>query len=42
MSVVTVSPKFQVVSPKQYGAVVWTMDADFSGLAGVRYFPKRK
>lgn len=27
---------------KQYGATVWTMDADFSGLPGVRYFPKRK
>ena len=27
---------------KQYGATVWTMDADFSGLTGVRYFPKRK
>ncbi|MBA4083152.1 MAG: VapC toxin family PIN domain ribonuclease [Erythrobacter sp.] len=27
---------------KQYGATVWTMDADFSRLAGVRYFPKRK
>ncbi len=22
------------------GAVVWTQDADFDGLAGVRYFPK--
>lgn len=27
---------------KQYGAAIWTMDADLSGLAGVRYFPKRK
>lgn len=27
---------------RQYGAVVWTMDADFSELAGVRYFPKRQ
>jgi len=27
---------------KQYGATVWTMDADFSRLTGVRYFPKRK
>jgi len=27
---------------RQYGATVWTMDADFSGLVGVRYFPKRK
>lgn len=27
---------------KQFGAAIWTMDADFSGLAGVRYFPKRK
>ena len=27
---------------KQYRAIVWTMDADFAGLAGIRYFPKRK
>jgi predicted nucleic acid-binding protein len=27
---------------KQFGATVWTMDADFSGLTDVRYFPKRK
>ena len=27
---------------KQHGAIVWTMDADFAGLAGIRYFPKRK
>jgi toxin FitB len=27
---------------KQYGATVWTLDADFSGLEAVRYFPKRK
>lgn len=27
---------------KQYDATVWTMDADFAALAGVRYFPKRK
>ena len=27
---------------KQFEATVWTMDADFEGLAGVRYIPKRK
>lgn len=27
---------------KQYDATVWTMDADFSGLPGVRYVPKRQ
>ena len=27
---------------KQLDATVWTMDADFEGLAGVRYVPKRK
>ncbi len=27
---------------RQCGATVWTMDADFSRLAGVRYFPRRK
>jgi len=27
---------------KQYGATIWTLDADCSGLPGVRYFPRRK
>ena len=27
---------------KQREATVWTMDADFEGLAGVRYVPKRR
>lgn len=27
---------------KQFDATVWTMDADFSALPGVRYVPKRK
>ena len=27
---------------RQYGATIWTMDSDFSGLSGVRYFAKRK
>ena len=27
---------------RHYEATVWTMDADFSGLPGVRFFPKRK
>lgn len=27
---------------KQHEATVWTMDADFAGLEGVRYVPKRK
>ena len=27
---------------KRFGATIWTMDADLSGLAGVRYFPKLK
>ncbi len=27
---------------KQHHATIWTLDADFSGLADVRYFPKRK
>lgn len=27
---------------QQYSATLWTMDADFEGLPGVRYFPKRK
>jgi predicted nucleic acid-binding protein len=27
---------------KQFDATIWTMDADFSGLAGVRYVAKRK
>lgn len=27
---------------RQHEATIWTMDADFEGLAGVRYVPKRK
>lgn len=27
---------------QQYRATLWTMDADFEGLPGVRYFPKRR
>lgn len=27
---------------RQHDATVWTMDADFSRLPGVRYYPKRK
>ncbi|MBL0170490.1 MAG: type II toxin-antitoxin system VapC family toxin [Gemmatimonadaceae bacterium] len=27
---------------KQHDATIWTMDADFASLPGVRYFPKRK
>ncbi len=27
---------------QQYSATLWTMDADFEGLPGVCYFPKRK
>jgi predicted nucleic acid-binding protein len=27
---------------KQFQATIWTMDADFEGLPGVRYVPKRK
>ncbi|MCR4341702.1 MAG: type II toxin-antitoxin system VapC family toxin [Gemmatimonadaceae bacterium] len=27
---------------KQHHATIWTLDADFSDLADVRYFPKRK
>ena len=27
---------------KQHDAMLWTMDADFSELPGVRYIPKRK
>ena len=26
----------------QFAATLWTMDADFKGLPGVRYFPKGK
>jgi predicted nucleic acid-binding protein len=27
---------------QQFAATLWTMDADFEGLPGVRYFPKGK
>lgn len=30
-----------LATARAYGATLWTQDADFDGLAGVRYFPKR-
>ncbi len=30
------------VTAQKYGAVLWTQDADFKGLEGVRFFPKSK
>lgn len=27
---------------KQFGATIWTFDADFKALSGVKYFPKSK
>lgn len=27
---------------QKYGAVLWTQDADFKGLEGVKYYPKSK
>lgn len=26
---------------RQYDATIWTMDADFDGIAGVSFFPNR-
>jgi predicted nucleic acid-binding protein len=31
-----------LATARQYGATIWTMDADFKDLADVRYFPKSK
>lgn len=31
-----------LATAKQFGATIWTMDADFEGLPGVRYFAKRR
>jgi predicted nuclease of predicted toxin-antitoxin system len=48
MTTVTVSPKYQVVIPKnsiiyatarKFEALLWTRDADFKDLPGVEYFP---
>ncbi len=30
-----------LAAARQYGATIWTMDADFEGLPDVRYFAKR-
>jgi predicted nucleic acid-binding protein len=27
---------------RRYGATIWTMDSDFEGWPGVKYFPKQK
>ena len=31
-----------LATARRHDAQVWTMDADFEGMPGVRYFPKRK
>jgi predicted nucleic acid-binding protein len=31
-----------LATARQFDATIWTQDADFEGLPGVRYFPKRK
>jgi predicted nucleic acid-binding protein len=31
-----------LATAKQFGATIWTMDADFQGLPNVRYIAKRK
>jgi predicted nucleic acid-binding protein len=31
-----------LATARQYQATIWTMDADFDGMPGVRYFPKQK
>ena len=31
-----------LATARQYGATIWTMDADFEGLPDVRYFAKRE
>ncbi|HVG43859.1 MAG TPA: type II toxin-antitoxin system VapC family toxin [Longimicrobium sp.] len=30
-----------LATARAYGATLWTQDADFEGIPGVRYFPKR-
>jgi toxin FitB len=30
-----------LATARAHGAVLWTQDADFEGLDGVRYFPKK-
>lgn len=29
-----------LATARRHGAVLWTQDADFVGIAGVKYFPK--
>ncbi len=31
-----------LATARQYGATIWTMDADFDGLEAVRYLPRQK
>ena len=31
-----------LATARQHDAILWTMDADFDGLPGVKYFPKHK
>ena len=31
-----------LATAKQYDATVWTMDSDFEGREGAKYFPKQK
>ena len=31
-----------LATAREFGAVLWTQDADFDGLDGVRFFPKGK
>jgi len=45
MSTVTISPRYQVVIPKEarerlHEATLWTQDSDFEAIEGVEYRPK--
>jgi toxin FitB len=31
-----------LATAREFDATIWTMDADFDGMAGVKYFPKQK
>jgi predicted nucleic acid-binding protein len=36
------SDSIALATARRFGATIWTMDAGFEGLAGVKYVPKHK
>ena len=38
----TIADSIIYATAQKYGAVLWTQDADFKGLEGVKFYSKRK